>query len=554
MQYIQSLKTKHLKIKHNYINWLWVFWCATVINIPFKIVGSDQGDSLPWTWTTWVLWSLIIFLLGLHQKKNLEKSSASTYIIIAAILLSLPILWSPILEWRIHCIPRILGLWAGLLLLFSLKKNPLLNEMKYYFIFGLFLTALIQSVIVIFEVFYINELPPYWKMVVTHGGYGTFSQKNVSASMIATGLVCSCTLFINNNNRWIKSILNISIPLIVIAILILNSRSGWIGSSMGCIIFIIASFYFKDHNNSFRLNLLIMLLFLGVVIGLVINHSYLPEGLTAAHTGSNIQRWLTIRETMNLIIHNLLTGTGYGGYEYIFQKHMAAQTINLNRDLMNHPHNEILLWWMEGGLSALLGILILVFVFVKDIMSIRNLEQVTYLALMIPISVHAQLEYPFYLSTFHWIAFIVFYSLFYYSVHCVEGKTVDIKKYNLQAIFIAAIALICFFSSVVAFRNEVIMYDFESGENTNLENIDFPWMNYERYQWCLALNHILKFNQSHSKQELLQLKKILQSRLRVHVDKKTWILYLRVEKELDSSELNNDLSTFKKEFPYEMQI
>ena len=71
-----------------------------------------------------------------------------------------------------------------------------------------------------------------------------------------------------------------------------------------------------------------------------------------------------------------------------------------------HPHNELLQWVIEGGLLALLGILIAIFSVLWFVIKYKHQRLLAYLALILPITFHTQVEHPFYISSFHWFIWL----------------------------------------------------------------------------------------------------------------------------------------------------
>lgn len=122
-----------------------------------------------------------------------------------------------------------------------------------------------------------------------------------------------------------------------------------------------------------------------------------------------------------MIAAHPLSGWGYGSFEYAFQ-HFRIELVPPTRvlEIARHPHNELLYWWVEGGLVALLGISLLILgggrlllqVFRHDRRAFStgaaNAGETSALCLaLLPMLIHTQLEYPFYLSAMHWMVFLL---------------------------------------------------------------------------------------------------------------------------------------------------
>ncbi|VEA71072.1 Lipid A core - O-antigen ligase and related enzymes [Serratia rubidaea] len=79
-----------------------------------------------------------------------------------------------------------------------------------------------------------------------------------------------------------------------------------------------------------------------------------------SHALSNQARLAMLQDTLKMIAVKPWLGWGYGQFEYAFQHfRIAQQSPTPVLEIAGHPHNEILLWWLEGGLVALAGIVLL---------------------------------------------------------------------------------------------------------------------------------------------------------------------------------------------------
>lgn len=163
-------------------------------------------------------------------------------------------------------------------------------------------------------------------------------------------------------------------------------------------------------------------LLLGIALGLIVLFTgFGLDGRSGliAREGSNYSRLTMLQDTLSMILAKPLLGWGYGGFEYSFA-HFRLQTMPWREvlEVAGHPHNEILLWWVEGGLPALTGIAI---VLVAGALLLKRAWQrdrkqpagarVGLFLVLLPMLVHTQLEYPFYLSAPHWLAFLLLLAL-----------------------------------------------------------------------------------------------------------------------------------------------
>ena len=76
-------------------------------------------------------------------------------------------------------------------------------------------------------------------------------------------------------------------------------------------------------------------------------------------------------------------------------------------DELTHPHNEILLWVVEGGVAPLIAICIIAFAYLNLFRSYKLKDILPLLSLIFPIFIHTQTELPFYISITHGVYFII---------------------------------------------------------------------------------------------------------------------------------------------------
>ncbi|EPJ51892.1 MAG: hypothetical protein OFPI_15790 [Osedax symbiont Rs2] len=112
-----------------------------------------------------------------------------------------------------------------------------------------------------------------------------------------------------------------------------------------------------------------------------------------------------------------------------------------------HPHNEILYWLIESGLTSLLGIIIALSATVVALLKLGWRSGLTYTALLFPISFHTQVELPFYHSSALWFLWI--FLLFMVYRHTSYNRTVLLSsaadKLLKGVTAISCISLIAFF-------------------------------------------------------------------------------------------------------------
>ncbi len=105
-------------------------------------------------------------------------------------------------------------------------------------------------------------------------------------------------------------------------------------------------------------------------------------------------------------------GHGIGKFQSVFHEraaeYMAARDGKplIGPKRYGHPHNELLLWGVEGGAIALLAMLGVAVVIMTALFNLGWQRGGAMFALLVPIAMHTQVELPFYSSVYHWLLFI----------------------------------------------------------------------------------------------------------------------------------------------------
>lgn len=370
----------------------WIF--AMHFTLP-NLGGS--GLYLPSNVIGWMYFSLMVSLLLWYaiREKNLIASPLMMSIFFGVAILCVPLLYKGF-TLKFYALPRILGLVAGALYLLSLYqwqskyKN---RDVLLYIILG---GVAIEGVFGLVQYYYI--IPNFDFINRPHG---IFQQPNVMASFMATGLAIAIWLELRHQNNLILSIFRYFVIVTsTILLVVLQSRTGQVGGVLALLL--VFPMLYRDG----RLKIILPMVFIGVAIGFVSIFSFGgTRGLDIYQTGGiRSVYWSYI---IKLIMQSPLVGWGYGGFESTFlHEYMSDRFINPTMPMiekgLKHPHNEFLLWAMEGGAIAIIGMLVIILSVINRLYSTKLLNGMALLSLITPILIHTQTEYPFYHAVSHW--------------------------------------------------------------------------------------------------------------------------------------------------------
>jgi O-antigen polymerase len=365
---------------------------------------GGSGLYLPFNAWGWMFASLAIGL-GLWQvtlRQRLIWSSLQGWFWVGALLLLLPMAY-PGFELKDYAIPRLLGLFAGMLFLSCLYQWALdtgRRERLLYLVLG---AVAIEALLGLIE--YYLLVPGNWLGYDTRNNrpYGIFQQPNVMASFMATGLVLAAWL--EGRGRlagpWLTGLrygLMLACPLLLV---VLQSRVGQLGALLGVILLLPM---LKERKLAARVLLLVALgILLGLASQLLIAGA--KRGLEVYQSGG--MRSIYWPYAIKLIMQAPWSGWGYGSFESVFLHHYMAdkalqpEMVQIEYNL-DHPHNEFLYWAVEGGIVPMLGMLLMGGAILWRLSQTRWRQGLALLALVTPILLHSQTEYPFYHAIVLW--------------------------------------------------------------------------------------------------------------------------------------------------------
>lgn len=364
---------------------------------------GGAGLYLPFNAWGWIFASLVI-ALGLWQvtlRLRLVFSPLQAGLWIGALLLLLPMLY-PGFALKDYAIPRLLGLFAGLLFLFALYQWRFHRLQRDRLLYLILMAIAMEAVLGLVQFYLLT--PGNWIGYDTKANrpYGIFQQPNVMATFMATGIALASWLELRREGGRMLMALRYGVILAATLLLVvLQSRVGQLGGLLA--LFLLMPQLYRQRLLWRILGLVIM----AVAIGLLSQYwiAGAKRGLEIYQSGgvrSDIWRF-----TYSLAMQNWLVGIGYGGFESTFL-HRYAEARSLSPDIgmeiynLDHPHNEFLYWAVEGGIAPMIGMVIMGGTLLWRLANVRWVNAMGLLALVTPILLHTQTEYPLYHAIVLW--------------------------------------------------------------------------------------------------------------------------------------------------------
>ncbi|HHK8152617.1 TPA: Wzy polymerase domain-containing protein [Serratia marcescens] len=483
---------------------LLLIWMAAILPVYHPNMGGD-GLALPQNilaWGVMALTTLIVTFTVCLGRIRLSLTPTARLLLLGIAVLALPLLYTRP-EWREDALWRCAGLLGGWLFYVACLQLRVTARQRELLLFGLLFAVGIQALLAALQLF-----APALAWVSPNGGrvYGVFQQPNVLGSFIATGLALALWLLLAPFSAPTRR----QIPLLALlaafsALLVLiQSRAAWLGAALAAALLLWRFARQRPAASRWAGGALL----LGAAIGLTVlftGFGLETSSVLLDREFSNSARLTMLHDVGAMILAKPLLGWGYGGFEYSFA-HFRLQEMPWREvlEVAGHPHNEILLWWVEGGLTALAGIAIVLAASVRLLKSAwqRDREQqngarVGLFLVLLPMLIHTQLEYPFYLSAPHWLAFLLLLAL-------LDGQTGEPRPLPFAkalSLPVALAALGVLVMAAFAWQGRMAL---TQSERTMLANIDSieqmpppaAWIYRERKAFDEQSHALLVYNQT----------------------------------------------------------
>lgn len=378
---------------------------------------GGEGLSLPYNSSIWIVACWIIaaasFIVQRTSTLILPKHWLGLAMLpIGAIFTGLIAENNNPTEWIVRlCV--IVGGYLLFISFYQFRLNGRHLDRSLYIILVMGIIAGVYGVIQTQPHAHLRDFLPY---SANHQLVGIFQQINLQASMMATLLVLVYYLTSRPTIRSMGLIVKITLCLAALiasfSIAQIGSRIGFLGAIGGILILLTGRLSIIKRSQKLLLYSVILATFTGLITG--------SSGLLKAVDkfdktigGMSMDvRWQIYSLSWDIFLEKPILGHGLGSFQKVFQEQRGALEASEKNLLLkksprySHPHNELIFWMIEGGIVSILGIVAAAIYTLKQCMYVGKQRGLGYIALLIPIALHTQVELPFYISNTHWILLI----------------------------------------------------------------------------------------------------------------------------------------------------
>lgn len=439
---------------------------------------SGVGLELPFNTMGWIPIAVAMgasfFIIA--RRERVHYTALSGKLLVLVCLLIMPFFLPSANQDAVF--DRMLGLMAGMLLLLGMQQFAFSREQKLLLLL-LIIAAVWVELIIGWDRFLrslgigVSGSRGVWQGLPT----GIFQQRNLYASIIAVGIVLSgyvlayaCTL----HDRKIQSYTPLLLLLPLAGIHMLNaqySRTGWFGFYIGTVLVLP---YLWRHAGK----VLCILWLASIAGGYLLSWSFEESGSIDIPEKDMVTlqglRQIHYPQTVDMVLEKPLLGYGYGRFEKAYLEYTAEQYAEGRNEepgisRLDHPHNELLLWAAEGGIYALVIVLLAAWFVGQRVMRLQWLHGLAVVGIFFPIVLHTQVEYPFYQSVLHWVVFIIL--IYWVDQLTAEEKSVPLKSTLLVSLCAFLVPMITAAFMITTLYTGYLIARFESGIDPNVESL-----------------------------------------------------------------------------------
>ncbi|NCB79990.1 MAG: ligase [Bacilli bacterium] len=451
---------------------------------------GGYGLYLPFNMVGWVFVSVLIGIGIWHLTliKQLTFSRTQIWFLAGFAILLLPFL-NPQAEWNAQAQPRFLAIAAGLLLFFALSQFQFTEQQRHGLLYLLLGAVAVEVVYGLVQFFVLRDGNWFGYNVKVNRPYGIFQKDTVFSSFMAVGIALSFYLqrwdISFDSSKWKKLLIYFILFSATFLLVHIQSRAGAYGGILVALVFFPILWMF---NKRFFWSSFLIVSF-SLFFAWIFFHS--ARGETESYYMNAFYRIVYWKQVLKMFSDAPILGYGYGGFEYNFlHAYRALGVPSVDYDpignALDHPHNEVMFWLLEGGLVAVTGLMVFATGYIRSLLKCAGwAKRISLLALVLPLLFHAMVEYPFYHSVAHFFLFIVFLWL-------ADAESGQQKVYACQYWFLARVVAIIIPLIVVPFmltglQAAYVLTKYDRMKDKNPQMLEqivnpLPWMMMYEFQ------------------------------------------------------------------------
>lgn len=408
-----ALSTDFNRFLENTLRYSLFFTLFILPFIPFYSSGQD-GLALPINSLIILPISIFCLILFSFSSKNSRLQIDST---ILTITITLSVFTITVILFTLNSFPNSAIVRAAFIFTMCITIQSLywLKVSKDLILRFVFCALFIQLIYGLIQYFFLTGSSEF--VVSDNRPVGIFLQVNVMATAIVINLFLCLYLIAKNTEKKLLPLIYTYLILAPLIIYLCNSRTAYLSIAIGFIIY-----FFQSGNSSLKsVKNFWKILVLGIILTLFFIF-FFEHGIKSEkqilNPGIRLDIYL---HSIWMFIQKPFLGWGFGEfipqfYYSMIERFQAGEIESVVPGFTMHPHNELALWAIEGGL---IGLGFLLFILTKVIQRLKlnkttvGSSKISFgLVILAPLFIHMMFEHPFYTSSYMLIVFILLFYVF----------------------------------------------------------------------------------------------------------------------------------------------
>lgn len=502
---------------------------------------GGSGLAIPVNMMAWMTVCVFMVLLSVWPLApySLRFSTASLWFGCGlAILVLLSLCTKPI--WRENAALTTMAMVGSIFFYLALLQLRIRRVDTCWLVTAIVLGTFLECLLCLVQYFHLPAAQ-WWEFSTLRSArpYGIFQQINVLASFVATGVSALLFLAFSSPYRtllsqgrfafWHRAGCFFLFALFGLVLQLCQSQIGYLATAI-----VIICFCCWFHQQTPRLLWIIAAILSGIVLGKLMQLQMMTPDIN--HLQSTHIRWVYIIDSLRMFIEKPLLGWGVGGFEYSFLHRFGGAETFVSQGAAVHPHNEILLWLVEGGSLALLAMAAIIYGGAVIVRGAYRCKRLPLLAIAFPVLLHMMTEYPIYQSASHWLMLLIL-------LRCVDNprRYVRVSPGIISGgrILVGAISVICLILLAGSWQLEVRLTRIErEGRQAELSAQARPLgelLLSDRYHFDQHIGDLLHFNQSGDNAWLIHFEHWASRYSNVHPDANIYDSRINIARQLNDT-------------------
>lgn len=503
-----------------------------LINLPWH--SLLPADTVIPEYAGWVLPGLLFLVMAISGRMVFSRAPL---LLLSFLILTLPLLWMPPGSDAWRAVTRVLMMWCGGVFLLWLAACRVSEGLAAFSADALIVTGLVCALSVLLMVLWPAGYAHWIPLQIDMRPSGGFRQVNLMASFLVTMLALSLHRWLLSGQRRFL----LAVAMLMVATVWTQSTVGLLGVVVVFCLMTMAGWRVIRRRLCLALAVLVL-----TWVAARLSMALMSLAPFIDHDDSREARLQMWHVCLQLMRMHPWAGVGYGMFEGAYPQGLLLLHETSLTGVLTHPHNELLYWLTEGGLTVAIGLALLLAWGAGASLRLWALgraaggygrpgSDATGLAVCtLPVLLHTQTEYPWYLSGVHFVLFLFLAGLALSRMAPALPVVVLPPRIHFASRALLAIAGV--FLVWFSLTGTLVRVGIDTAKQTMATDISLfeqvrglnPWFMPDQQAFVTSLHDMQLFNQDGDPARLGRAEQFYRDYLLRHPDPNVYAMYLQV--------------------------